>query len=198
MMSRRDHHRKISMLVGGNNSLRDWKHVVVPRPEDGHQLTEPCWTTLPDGQLCILFRDQDSSRRIYRCFSNDHGTTWTTPVRTNYPDAKSKIFVIRLTNGTYALINNPNVLHPDPKVSGRGLRNPLCISLSRDGMTFDRMAALRRQPTSPRISGRAKNPGYQYPHALEHEGHLYVIHAVNKEDIEVLRLPISRLVELSN
>lgn len=121
---------------------------------------------------------------MLRALSADHGRTWSKPVRTNYPDATSKNFPGRLSNGAYFLINNPN-----PKG-----RDPLAVSFSRDGWTFDRALAIRKNLPPRRFEGRAKGSGTaQYPHAIEHGGSLWVIYATNKEDIEVAEIPVSKL-----
>jgi hypothetical protein len=75
-----------------------------------------------------------------------------------------------------------------------GVRNPLCLSLSADGLVFTYMGVLRDTPTVYRYSG--KDPGYagyHYPQLLEHGDSLYVIHAENMEDIRLLRIPIRSL-----
>jgi hypothetical protein len=76
------------------------------------------------------------------------------------------------------------------------LRSPLTIALSDDGRTFDRAAILRNGATAPRLPGRFKSAGYQYPNAIQHRGQLHVIYSVNKEDVEVLSVDLADLAEL--
>jgi BNR repeat-like domain len=185
MMSRRDHRMGKSMLAGGVNAPTEWSVVPVPVPADGAHLDEPFWWVLPDESLAAVFRDGSKSRRLYRAFSSDGGRTWTTPVQTDFPDATAKFNVLRLRDGRYVMVSNPNP---------SGVRIPLCLSLSADGVVFTRMAVLRDAPTVYRYAG--KDPGYagyHYPHLLEHGAHLYVIHAENMEDIVVLRVPLAEL-----
>jgi hypothetical protein len=53
---------------------------------------------------------------------------------------------------------------------------------------------VRRDPPARRFEGRAKGSGsVQYPHAIEHNGSLWVIYSINKEDIEVAEIPIRGL-----
>ena len=94
----------------------------------------------------------------------------------------------RLPDGQYYVINNP--LPMSPKKGGRSL---LAISLSRDGLNFDRMAIIRFVSPPQRYEGKAKSIGYQYPHSVVAGEHLWVIYSVNKEDIEVARIPLSEL-----
>ena len=44
-----------------------------------------------DGELLALFRDNRMSGYLYRSFSSDLGRTWCRPVKTNFPDACSKL-----------------------------------------------------------------------------------------------------------
>jgi predicted neuraminidase len=182
MMSRRDHKMRISMLVG---DLGKWRAV----PVGGSGLDEPIWYALPDGVLTAVFRDGNRSRRLFRAFSRDGGGTWTTPVKTDFPDAMAKCNVLRLRSGLYVMASNPNP---------SGVRIPLSLSVSRDGRMFTGQAVLREAPTVYRYGG--KDPGYagyHYPQLLEHSGYLYVIHAENMEDIVLLRVPLGAVERLA-
>ncbi|MBK9168228.1 MAG: alpha/beta fold hydrolase [Bryobacterales bacterium] len=189
MMSRRDHRMRVSMLIGGARSVNDWTSVSLPAADDGASLDEPMWWTLPGGRLSAAFRDGSRSRRLYRSFSDDQGRSWTAPARTDFPDATAKFNVLRLSSGLYAMASCPNPA---------GKRNVLALSLSRDGVVFDRMAVLRDAPTVYRYGG--KDPGYagyHYPQLLEQGEFLYVIHAENMEDIVLLRIRLEDIGRLA-
>ncbi len=188
MMSRRDHQMNKSMLIGGVLSPSDWTTHSIHIPEDGALLDEPFWWQLPDGSLSAVFRDGSNSRRLYRAFSRDNGRSWQKPVQTDFPDATAKFNVLRLCNGRYAMASNPNLA---------GTRIPLVLSLSNDGVVFDRMMILRDEPTVYRYAGKSPGyAGYHYPQLLEHEDHGYVIYSENMEDIKLLRIRLTDLAEL--
>ena len=85
----------------------------------------------------------------------------------------------RLSDGRFYLINNPKTTGPDT-------RDPLAISFSADGWTFSAPLALRTGAPTRRYAGNAKPMrSFQYAHAIEHAGRLWVIYSTNKEDIEV-------------
>jgi hypothetical protein len=172
MMSRRMFDYKTSgvhFLVGGVKSLGDWQSFPVLGSASELKAEEPDWWILPDNTLAAVFRDNRRSGFLYRAFSTDDGRTWSTPQKTNFPDATSKISGLRLKDGRYVLISNPN-----PKK-----RDPLTLSISDDGLVFTKMLYL--------IGGRH----IDYPHVMEHEGSLFIAFAGGKQSVEVLKVKLS-------
>lgn len=162
-------------LIGGGKSLADWRSFPVLGTSDELSAEEPYWWVLPDNNLMALFRDNNKSGYLYRAFSIDNGRSWSKPVRTNFPDARSKFSGLRLKDGRYVLVSNPN---PER-------RDPLAISISNDGMVFNKMFYL--------VGGRH----IDYPHIIEHHGHLLIAFAGNaKQSIEVLKVKLSDLDKL--
>lgn len=178
-----------------------------PDSDDEHRMTEPtqAWR-LADGTWVRLYRNQGTihgksrseieasrPRRHYASFSFDDGKTWTVPTRTNFPDTGSRANAGRLPDGQYYVINNPL-----PMSARQGGRAMLAISLSRDGLVFDRMAVIRFVAPPTRYAGNAKGGGgYQYPHSVVVGESLWVIYSVNKEDMEVARIPLSQLYKIA-
>lgn len=172
MMTRRDHKGDIHILFGGVDGFDQWASIPLRGRNEGELSgEEPYWWTLPDGRLVALFRDNNRSGFLYRAFSTDDGRSWTDPVRTNFPDARSKFFNLQLSDGRFALVSNAN---PNK-------RDPLTIALSDDSLVFTEMYRL--------VGGRH----IDYPHAIEHDGHLYVAFASAKQTVETLRIRIEDL-----
>ncbi len=172
MMSRRMYDYKttgVHFLVGGVKSLGDWQSIPVLGTASELKAEEPDWWILPDNNLAAVFRDNRRSGFLYRAFSTDDGRTWSKPVKTNFPDATSKISGLRLSDGRYVLVSNPN-----PKK-----RDPLTLSISPDGLVFTKMLYL--------VGERH----IDYPHVIEHEGHLYIAFAGGKQSVEVLKVKLS-------
>lgn len=176
-----------------------------PDSDDEHRMTEPTqpWR-LKSGVWVRLYRDaggihatnrsqieESKSRRNYAAFSFDGGKTWTLPTRTSFPDSCARSNAGRLPDGQVYVINNTLPISPR-----RGGRSLLAISLARDGLTFDRSAVIRFVAPAKRHDGKAKSIGYQYPHSVVVGEHLWVIYSVNKEDIEVARIPLAALHSL--
>ena len=174
-----------------NNFLRQPNHELTwefrnlttrPHAADGHVLCEPSppWK-LADGTWVKLYRDLGKlrSKRNYVSFNFGNSPCWTAAVRTNFPDACSRANAGTLPDGRVYVISNIN---PNG-------RDPLAISLSRDGLNFDQVMLLRSGAPPQRHPGRWKGPGFQYPHSVVVGDALWVIYSVNKEDMQVTRVP---------
>ena len=172
-----------------------------PPADDNHAVGEPVAWQLDDGTWVRIFRDNglrglsrlrdreaSKSRRNYVSFSFDDGKTWTAPTRTSFPDACGRSSAGRLPDGQYYVIN---AAWPMPNKAGQG-RSLQAISLSRDGLIFDRMAVIQFPPPARRYEGRSKAPGFQ-AHSVVVGDHLLVLTSVNKEDIQLKRIPLSVL-----
>jgi hypothetical protein len=178
MMSRRDGKQNVHFLVGGTAGFDRWTSYpaasytkLLDRPE------EPYWWVLPDNRSIVaLYRDNSRSGFLLRGYSNDYGRTWSTPVRTNFPDSTSKFSGVRLPDGRYVLVSNP---HPKQ-------RDPLTLALSADGLVFTAMGYL--------VGGRHVD----YPHVIEHDGFLFVAFATAKQTVEVLKIRVADLARIEN
>jgi len=189
----------------GNEIQLDF-NTPKPLSDDNHRLTEPVPSYRLDDATCVrLYRDMGSkdavtqkekedskSRRNYASFSFDDGKTWTVPTRTRIPDACARSNAGKLPDGQVYLINNITPMNP----GGLGGRSMLAISLSRDGLNFERVAIIRFISPPLRYRGLEKTIGYQYPHSVVVDNDLWVIYSVNKEDVEVTRIPLNVLYEL--
>ena len=182
VMTCRDSHADMYTAISAGMDGSNWTVTKLPGEAPGDRMSEPSSYADPQGIVHTIFRDGRSSKYLYHSTSKDQGKTWTAPVRTNYPDTTSKNLTGRLSNGAYYLINNPD----------QKKRDPLAISFSRDGWTFSQPVALRKGAPERRYAGRSKGNGsFQYPHAIEHNGSLWVIYSTNKEDIEISEFKVS-------
>lgn len=172
MMSRRrfDYRQTgVQFLVGGRKALDQWESFPVLGTASELSAEEPDWWILPDHRLAAVFRDNRRSGFLYRSLSADDGRTWSKPMKTNFPDATSKVSGLRLRDGRYVLVSNPN-----PKQ-----RDPLTLAISTDGLAFSKLLYL--------TGGRHVD----YPHVIEHEGHLLIAFSGGKQSVEVLKVKLS-------
>jgi hypothetical protein len=176
--------RGMMKAKGGVTSLDAW--TIGPLPNE-MTMEEAEWYALPDRTVVAHFRGDQDLNRMIRLHSSDSGNSWSPPVATDFPEAASRHHGIRLQDGTYALFANP---HPS------GYRVPLSVALSRDGLVYERIANLRLEQTNRRYAGHAKAPGYQYVRAIEHDGQVWTIYSINKEDIEISRFSLDEFRRL--
>ena len=172
MMTRRDHQQQVSVMVGGEEAYNQWKVHPLASYDGQGRPEEPYWYVLPDQTNIVgLIRDNGRSGRLLRTFSRDNGQTWTPITQTNFPDATSKFFVLRTSQGYYAMVSNSNP----------NRRDPLTLAISRDGLVFNHLFFL--------VGGRH----IDYPHIIEHDNHLLIAFSGAKQTMEVIKVSLDDL-----
>ena len=134
-----------------------------------------------DKVLHMLLRS--NSEWLWLTESRDDGVTWTPPVKTGFSDDNTKFHCGRLPDGRWYVVSCP--------ITSKGARNPLVISLSKDGEDFDQAYIIRDEKYDQIFDGLYKGGLYGYPHTLIHGGVMYVIYSKHKEAIEITRIKIS-------
>lgn len=160
-------------------------HEVARRQGWTADLCEGSFYQTDDGVLHMLLRNtaKTKARRLWVTESRDDGVTWSAPVETQFSDTNAKFHFGRLPDGRFYYVGNP---------VGGG-RTPLALSLSRDGVSFDRHFILGDTHYEQRRKGRWKGGEYGYPHTLIRDGFLHAIVSRQKEAVEVLRVALSEL-----
>ncbi len=171
-------------------------HLGFPSAEDGHNLCEPTVYRTRNGEYVMLLRDTVYSHRMYCSTLQDNGS-WAPARPTDIPDSPSLSDTVMLDDGTVLLVGNqmaPKFDNPDE--TGHYSRDPLTVSVSPDGKTFERAFALRcgtQDYRVPQSEVRGRGGGGQYPSALTHDEDLYVLHSIGKEDIAISSLALADL-----
>ena len=184
-----------------NDRIDRWRVQKIP-VEEGILCSEA--TSWVDGskEIQVLLRndtpeEKGGVRRIMISHSTDHGETWSIARPTNFPDARSKAHAGVLSTGQRYLVNNSSraVEKVGPRARVTGVRWPLTIAVGAPGeRTLRKMWLVRDGKTvQPRLEGKGKREGWQYPGVWDHEGNVYVIYSVGKEDCEVAILPLESL-----
>ncbi len=170
--------------TGKRGGLSGWALAKIqPGDLSVFGYTEPAPYVLASGRVVSPFRNYSGT--LYASHSDDGGKTWCRPVKTNFPDSLARHATGRLPDGQYFLINNASAKRLD--------RSILTIALSKDGRVFDRAWIVRNEPTTRRFEGKHKLDGWQYPHAVVYRESLHVAYSINKEDVEVVRIPLAKL-----
>ena len=176
MMTRRDHQRQVSVMIGGTRSFNDWRVSPIAAYDGNGRPEEPYWYTLPDGKTIVgLIRDNGRSRYLLRTFSRDNGQTWSPIHRTNFPDATSKFFVHRTSRGYYVMVSNSNPRR----------RDPLTLAISQNGLVYHKLIWL--------VGGRHVD----YPHIIERGGSLLIAFSGAKQTMEVIKVSLDELEQVT-
>lgn len=180
--------KRMKILTSGDpKGLTGWTECTMPELSaadlKNFGYTEPGFFVRPSGTVVCTLRNY--SGFLYMTMSHDGGVSWSSPMRTNYLDSTARTSAGNLPDGTAFLINNAY-----PEKFNRSL---LTIAVSRDNVVFDRAWIVRGEPTAMRHKGRSKLDGWQYPHAIVWNGHLYVAYSINKEDVAVTRIFLQSL-----
>lgn len=181
---------KLAELLAGPEFLPAWdfqKRLGFPKAADGHRLCEPTVYRATDGRYVMLLRDTRYSHRMYVSVS-DSGREWPAAQPTDIPDSPSLVCSAVLENGTVLLVGNQMAPEFDNPEAKHHSRDPLTVSISPDGLHFERVYALRcgvQQYRIPQSECRGRGGGGQYPDAVVHDGRLYVVYSMGKEDIWV-------------
>ncbi len=117
---------------------------------------------------------------LYTQWSRD-GVVWSSEQVTSIAHSPSLISSIKMNNGKYVLMWNPDVD-----------RNKLVMAVGTDGLAFGTGYEVRSGTgTTPTYSGAYKGGGAAYPSILElSNGHLLVAYSIKKETVAVTEVTV--------
>lgn len=115
--------------------------------------------------------------------SDDCGRIWSKAGPSNLPMPRAKASLGKLSTGQLFLLSNLKN------------RDTLVISVGRPGaLTLSRMWRIRHgRSVPPRFPGKAKSKQWSYPYGHEHQGKLFVVYSIGKEDCGLSILPLEAL-----
>ena len=207
---------KIRQWYVDNDMVCWWAHserTIPSRGIDKARLIEPFAFRSKHGMV-VCMRDYSSyggsgggdaiaSNRIYASFPDGKGS-WSPMYPTDIPDSHSRAQALRLPDGRVLLVGNQIASRFDKGIYLE--RDPLTLAISPDGEYFTKVFALRAgaasgarpkhrfktMPGAPDIVGSGP-PGYGYASMIVHDGMLYVLYSVNKEDMAITSVPLASL-----
>ncbi|NOW98993.1 exo-alpha-sialidase [Mucilaginibacter sp. SG564] len=124
--------------------------------------------------------------RLWLTESKYNGQSWSRPVETAFSDNDSKFHFGRLPDKRFYYVGIPDTLHHYD-------RNPLVLSLSKNGEAFDKNYIIADELYHLKKEGLWKGGQYGYPHTIIYKGYMYVIISRQKEAIETLRFSLDQL-----
>jgi len=133
-------------------------------------IIQPSILNYPDGRLQVLCRSRN--RAIMESWSADGGLTWSEPKPTALPNNNSGTDAVTLADGRQLLVYN-HVLPPGKEV--KGLRTPLNVAVSDDGLTWYAALILEDSPVSQ----------YSYPAVIQtSDGMVHFVYTWRREKIK--------------
>ncbi len=159
---------------------RTWRRTRFVEADSGVRAIQPTIIQLPDGRLEALCRTR--SRHIGVTYSSDNGETWSRLQFIDTPNNNSGIDAVTLAptqpDGlpSYALACNDWPIEPD---KDKGVRTPLSILRSDDGLNWKHWVTLEDSPISQ----------YSYPSIIQsRDGHLHVVYTWRRQRIKHVEL----------
>jgi len=161
----------ISGLVYENGGRVQSDIPVSEQSFHGRGVIQPTlWESQP-GRVHMLLRSSEGF--IFRSDSEDGGCNWTEAYPTALPNNNSGIDVVRLADGTLALVYNPVGVNWGP-------RSPLSIAFSRDnGATWSEPYDLEREEGE-----------YSYPAIVSDGRDLYLTYTWRRENIAFWKITV--------
>lgn len=151
-------------------------------------LCEGSFYQTDDGILHMLLRvtGKGWKGRLWLTESDDNGQTWRKPVETDFSDNDSKFHFGTLPDKRFYYVGIPDTLHHYD-------RNPLVLSLSKNGKQFNKDYIIANELYHLKQEGLWKGGQYGYPVTMIYNGEMYVIVSRQKESVEVLRFKLNQL-----
>ncbi len=151
-------------------------------------LCEGSFFQTPDNTIHMLLRvtGKGWKGRLWLIESKDNAQSWSKPTETGFTDNDSKFHFGHLPDGRIYYVGIPDTLHHYD-------RNPLILSLSSDGRSFDKNYIISDELYHLKKEGLWKGGQYGYPHTLIQDGYMYIIISRQKESVEVLRFKLNQL-----
>jgi hypothetical protein len=170
------------VAISDGDDLTKWDSVLIPFPPDmKYSFGE---TTVWAEGLKVTAVIRTRTGVAWVAVSADGGNTWEEARPSNLPMPDSKAYLGKLSSGQLYLVSN----FKD--------RNTMVISVGRPGeKTLSSMWRIRHGSSKPvpRFKGLAKSPQWSYPYGHEHDGKLYVVYSIGKEDCGLTVIPIKSL-----
>lgn len=174
------------VLISDGNDVTRWRTIRIPMSPDMPQgYGETTLLPIAGGrELLALVRPGGGIGVAWASVSRDGGETWTPTRRTNYPIGIAKMYAGRLSTGQpYVVANFPAL--------GRSDRDTLVIAVGKPGEdTVGRIYQVRSGAPRPAYAGFAKVAQFSYPYAHEHDGKLYIVYSVGKEECGLSIIPV--------
>ncbi|MDF1814371.1 MAG: exo-alpha-sialidase [Verrucomicrobiales bacterium] len=171
------------VAISHGEDFSQWDSVLIP----WHPGLRPSFaetTVWAEGDHVIaLIRGGGNVAWVSESF--DGGRNWSVAGPSNYPVPRAKAFLGKLSTGQLYIVSNFRN------------RDTLVIATGKPGeLSVSKMFRIRHgKSEAPRFPGHAKSKQWSYPYASEHDGKLYVVYSIGKEDCGLTVIPVAGLIQ---
>ena len=171
------------VAISNGNDFTQWKTVHIPYPKKLAPSFAETTVWSQRNEVTAIIRGGAGVAWISRSY--DGGLTWNEAAMSNLPMPRAKAYLGSLSSRQMYLLSNWNN------------RDTLVVSVSEPGETaLSRIYRIRHgRSIPPRFPGHAKGKQWSYPYGYEHNGKLYVVYSIGKEDCGLSIIPIESLAE---
>ncbi len=160
---------------------RTWSKTEAIDPGPGLNAIQPSAITHADGRLQTLARTKQGV--IASSWSSDRGQTWSPLYALALPNPNSGTDAVTLQDGRQLLVYNPSAHQPN--TPGKGVRYPLALAISNDGLSWRDVLTLEDKPIVE---------GYAYPAVIQSaDGLVHITYTVGRVHIKHMVIDPARL-----
>ena len=170
------------VAISHGDDLSKWDSVLIPYdPQLKPSYAETTVWAEDDHVIAVI---RGGLGVAWVATSDDFGRTWSKARPSQMPMPRAKAYLGKLSTGQMYLLSNLQN------------RDTLVVSVSKPGEpTLSRMWRIRHgKSEAPRFPGKAKSRQWSYPYGYEHDGKLFVVYSIGKEDCGLSVLPIDSLI----
>lgn len=161
---------------------KTWKILSqVPKGDANFDAIQPSILFHKDGRLQTVCRSKSGVLAV--SWSTDQGRTWTPFEASELPNPNSGTDAVTLADGRQFIIYNHTA--PPPERPTKGVRYPLDVAVSDDGVQWRRALTLETEPVSA---------GYAYPAVIQgSDGRIHVTYTWDRKRIKHVILDPKKL-----
>ncbi len=158
-----------------------WRQIGPVDKGAGFDAIQPSILFHSGSRLQALCRTRQGV--IAETWSNDGGKTWNPLQATSLPNPNSGTDAVTLADGRQLLVYNHSA--PPPERPTKGLRHPLDVAVSHDGVAWERVLTLEDEP---------RESGYAYPAVIQtSDGMVHITYTWDRKRIKHVVLDPRRL-----
>jgi predicted neuraminidase len=162
---------------------KTWKVIgpVEKGSGEGFDAIQPSILFHRDGRLQVVARTRNGV--IAEAWSTDAGLTWSPLAATELPNPNSGTDAVTLADGRQLMVYNHTA--PPPERPTKGVRYPLDVAISDDGIHWRHVLTLEREP---------RGAGYAYPAVVQGaDGRVHITYTWDRKRIKHVVLDPKKL-----